>query len=481
MNDLYILIARLGWPSTSTRWWTMQELAARLGDHTTRAPTEAALLQRLHGRKLEAEVVEVLCIFWIAAKEFGYVPAGELAGAIPKPSLLAVLLMANLGFAIEDSAGDLVQLPKGFEVPQDFGGVQGVDLPGKFLTYMEWLEHQTGLPFVPQMAFEWSSNRAAYPDAPHQGDAGHFLRPMGDGFSAHLSTRTALRAISAYLRALGVGKHLWWMPATFAEELSLLALPVHPTLAFLRPRQPDWYPAFGLDFCGDLQATEASLKSLLARIEHARPGDELIAFSAPVLVSMVLCVEVSMVRWSQAAGGSIADADLAAQLESFWSGAPSLSSSATEPFSTTTSVRSGSPDQLIDKESASWPLAGFLDFDRMGYLQLDLYPLRLFAPTLSGTTAVEMVPSGGQVEVRAGAEPIADLCYWNAGWEPVYPSQLGGNCGTALISQGVSYREVPCGSVKPIRSFYLWQVRKLHRDNDYGQFSEELTSGVMFV
>ena len=65
MNDLRMLIARLGWPSTSARWWAMQELAARLGESATKVETEYSLLQLLRSRKLEAEVVEVLCIFWI--------------------------------------------------------------------------------------------------------------------------------------------------------------------------------------------------------------------------------------------------------------------------------------------------------------------------------------------------------------------------------------------------------------------------------
>lgn len=481
MDDLRILTARLDWPSTSTRWWAMQELAARLGKQTTDAATEAALLQRLRERKLEAEVVEVLCIFWMATKGFGYAPTPELANSIPKPSLLAAQLMASLGYVVEDNARDLAQLPGGFELPQDFGGVQGVDLPRIFLTRMRRLEQHAKLPFVGQMAFEWSSNRAAYPDAPYQGDAWHFLRPMGDGFVGHLSTRTALRAISAYLRALGVGKHLWRMPVPLAEECSLLALPVHPTLAFLRPRRPDWYPNSGFDFRGDSNVAEASIKSLLTHIEQARSGDELIAFSSPVFMSMELCVEVSIIRWSQGGGGGIADADLATQLDSFWSGAHALSSSAAGPFSTTTSVLADSLDELIDNESASWPLAGVLDFDRMGYLQHDLYPSRLFVPTVSGTMSVDIVPSGGQLEAKIGDKVVAELCYWNAGWSVARPSQLRGNCGTALISRGTTYREVTRGSLTPLRSFYLWQTRTLTRPSGYGNFTEELTSGVMFV
>lgn len=79
MDELRILIARLGWPSTSARWWTMQELTALLNEPDSRAETESALLQLLSTRKLEAEVIEVLFIYWMAAQAYGYSPTPKLA------------------------------------------------------------------------------------------------------------------------------------------------------------------------------------------------------------------------------------------------------------------------------------------------------------------------------------------------------------------------------------------------------------------
>lgn len=481
MDELRILIARLGWPSIASRWWTMQELAARLGEPATRSGTESALLQTLRERQLEAEVIEVLCVFWMAARGYGYPPIAELADIIPKPSLLSNQLMASLGLPVKDDAEDLTEAPKEFEIPDDFDGVQGVDLPRMFLRRMRRLEVRSRLPFIRQMAFEWSENRAAYPNAPYQGDPWHFIRPMGKGFIGQLSSRTAIRAISAYLRAIGVGKHFWNMPTSLASEASLVALPIHPTLAFLRPSRPDWFPTSKVDFSGDSKTTEAALRALLACVEEARPGDELIAFSSPVVMSLEVCIEVSVVRWSQAAGSDIDDVDLAAHLESFWTREQTLSSVAAEPFNTTTTVLSANAYELVDKESASWPLAGVLDYDRMGYLQHDLYPSRLFLPTMSGSTSVEVTPCGGKLEASVGGKVIADLCYWNAGWGPARPMWLRGNCGTALISQGNAYRETVEPSVTAVRDFYLWQVRTLHRSNTFDEFSEALASGAMFA
>ncbi|MFA5824994.1 MAG: ATP-binding protein [Gallionellaceae bacterium] len=477
MDDLSILIARLGWPSTSARWWTMQELAARLGEPTAMAKTESALLQLLRSRKLEAEVVEVLFIFWMAVQGHGYSPAAELAENILKPSLLSELLVDSFDLAAQAIDEGLTEVPDGFEVPDDFNGVQGADLPRAFRTSMSKLEAYSGLPFVKQMAFEWAENRAAYPDAPYQGDPWHFTRPLGNGVIGQLSARAALRAISAYLRALAVAEQFWNMPLEFADKKSLLALPVHPALALLRPQRSAWFPTL-TDFDGD---TEAAFRALIARVEVARPGDELIAFNSPVVVSMERCVEVSLVRWSQAAGGNIDDADLAAHLEAFWMREQMCSSAVVEPLSTTIIVVPPTLEQLVDGDCKAWPLAGALDYDRMGYLQHDLYPSRLFFPTVPGLHEVEITPRDGQLEVKVEDQAIADFYYWNAGWGPARPRSLRGNCGTALISRGTVYREGACADSGPLRAFYFWQVRTLHRSNSFDEFSETLTNGAMFV
>lgn len=480
MDELRILIARLGWPSTSARWWTMQELADRLGEPSARAETEVALLQLLRSRKLEAEVVEVLCIFWMAVQGHGYSPAAEMAKSIPKPSPLSDFLVASLGLSGQATDAGLKEVPDDFVIPDDFDGVQGVDLPRMFRTSMSWLETHSGLPFVRQMAFEWMENRVAYPDAPYQGDPWHFTRPLGDGFIGQLSARAALRAISAYLRTLAVAKQFWRMPSEFADEQSLLALPVHPTLALLRPRRPIWFPA-SADFDGDTEALEAAFRALVARVEAERPGDELISFISPVVMSMERCVEVSLVRWSQAPGSNIDDADLAAHLDAFWTREQMLPSAAAEPISTTTMVVPPTLEQLMDDDCKAWPLAGTLDYDRMGYLQHDLYPSRLFFPTVPGLHEVEVTPRDGQLEIKVEDHVIADLCYWNAGWGPARPRQLRGNCGTALISRGTAYRESAGPECGPQRAFYLWQVRTLHRSSSFGEFSETLASGVVFL
>lgn len=480
MDGLSILIARLGWPSMTARWWTMQELAAWLGEPDSREEAESSLLQLLNSRKLDAEVVEVLYIFWMAAHAYSYTPSPRLAQSISSSSILSDLLLESLGLLAKGDNKGLEEVLEEFEIPQDFDGVQGTDLPRIFRTVMGDFEHHTRLPFVRQMAFEWTKNQATYPDAPFQGGSWYFLRPLGDGFIGHLSSRTALRGISAYLRTLAVAEKYWSMPLDWAEKEALRALPIHPSLALLRPRRPAWFPG-KTDFDGDTEAIEQSLATLIDRVQTAHPDDELIAFSSPIVMSMEQCVEVSIVRWSQMAGSKIADADLAAYLETAWNHGQMLRSAASGPLSTTTVLALPQLNQLMEDKCKAWPLAVPLDLYRLGYLQQDLYPGRLFLPTLPGSHQADVIPHGGQLEIKVDEQVIANLCYWNVGWGDARPMHFGGNCGTALISRGTGYRKVPVSTIGTVRSFYLWQVRTFHRNNTLDRFRQTLAMGVTFV
>jgi len=480
MDDLSILIARLGWPSTATRWWTMQELAARLGESASKATTEAALLRFLSSRKLEAEVVEALCVFWIAVQMHRYKASQKLAQSIPNPSILSDLLLECLGLRVDIPIANLEEVNDNFAIPQDFNGVQGADLPRIFHTIMANAERNTGFPFVRQMAFEWSLNKDIYPDAPFQGDPWYFSRPLGDGFICNISSRTAIRMISAYLRTLSVAKEVWGIPPEWMEEMALLALPVHPTLALLRPMRPSWFPSRS-GFDGSNEEIDATVQSLIEQVQTEFPGDELIAFTSPIVISIDRCVEVSVVRWHQASGGCIGDDNLAEHLKDFWCSGQTLQSYAPEPLGTMTIFMSPALYSSADEKSRAWPLAMPIDMDRLGYLQHDLYPRRLFLPTMPSHKLIEVVPSNKKLEVTSKNKVVADLYYWNVGWGPVRPMQFDGNCGTALLSRGKAYREQPNVADQNMRSFYLWRVRTLNRKGSFGIFDEKLSVGVVFV
>jgi hypothetical protein len=330
------------------------------------------------------------------------------------------------------------------------------------------------------MAFEWTRNQTAYPDAPLQGDFWHFARPLGKGFVGPYSARAALRAISAYLRTLVLAERLWGLSSRVVHQFALNALPIHPTLAALKPCRPAWVPV-RRDFGGDTNAIEGILRDVVDRVSAERPNDELIALSTPVEMTMGRCVEVSLVRWLQVGDSQVAEQDLASHLAPFWRDMPTLPSLPTTALDRETWLGTVPIDQLLDDPTASLPLAGRMDLDRMGYLQLDLYPSRLFVPTFAGTARSEVRQVGTTLEFLKEEKVVADYAHWNAGWSPVRPAPLSGACGAALMSRGSSYRDLPAANGHVSRSFYLWQVRLLHRSDTYDGFDVTLKNGTFFV
>lgn len=69
-------------------------------------------------------------------------------------------------------------------------------------------------------------------------------------------------------------------------------------------------------------------------------------------------------------------------------------------------------DQLLDDPSASLPLAGRIDFERMGYVQLNFYPSRSFVPTLLGPAQTQMRQVGATLEVLRKEQVIANYVQW---------------------------------------------------------------------
>lgn len=168
-------------------------------------------------------------------------------------------------------------------------------------------------------------------------------------------------------------------------------------------------------------------------------------------------------------------------MKDLWRTGELLASDFQEPLDTTTVLESPAHHEIADEESKAWPLAKPLDFNRLGYLQHDLYPGRLFLPTMPGRGQLEVTPCGGGLEVKSGSEVVADLCYWNAGWGSVRPMQFDGNCGMALVSRRTAYRTSPDEAVQEVRSFYFWRVRTLDEKSGFSGFEEKLTYGVTFV
>lgn len=468
--ELELLVARLRWPVASTRWWAMQELASLLLLPEVQADVSARLLVELGDCKLEAEAVEVLYIFWLAFIQ-GWVPGPELPGTVKRTSMLTDRLLVNMGLVPQASViPPLAVAPVDFQVPSDFKGRQGRDVPRIYYTMLSRLERDFGLPFLKQLAYEWTLSAAGYPEAPFQGDLWHFVRPAGDRAIGSFANRTSLRMVTAFLRTLEVAQAHWRAPHDLMFRFACKALPLEPSLAFLRPARPPWLPALRREVAADNASVTGFIVDAHVDLEAREPGGLLLALTTPLHVSNQELVELTVVRWRYW-GTAPTDPDMLwarfdrQQHRDFGR----VSSEGLKPQSEIPSLLL---PVFIDASLQAIPMAALHDFDRIGYLQRDLFPGRLYLSVLTGMAGGLLAkPLGGGLEISASGQPVALLTYWNAGWSPGHPSETSGLVGTALV--GRADAPAPEGEAAPSGAFYLWRVTKLTRQHGYGPYATE--------
>lgn len=470
--DIEMLVTRLRWPIGATRWWAMQELAALLLSSHTQEEAQRQLLAELARCRLEAETVEIVCVFWIAAQH-GYRPPSELVPTLTTPSMLAAMLLGDMKLNLRRAPNPLPEVcPQDFEVPAIFEGAQGVDMPRVYRTRLTQLERETGLPFVRQAAFEWSRTEEAYPQAPLQGDFGHFISPIGTGTTGAFATRAMLRMLTAYQRTLEVARVIWRVPEKLILSWVVDALPVDPTLALLRPRRPPWLPNFGMGVTTNAASVERFITGMSDSLAAAQRGAVLLAMVSPTYISSNEIVELSVVRWRKWGAAEIDASTLGSNFYRRQSH-HDYGSCRAPVWGLKTYVPASRLEDVLDSEANAAPMAAVYGFSRIGYLQRDLYPSRLYYPIITGRDdRLTVEPSNGELRISAAHGPTATFGYWNAGWSAVHPAEMSGLCGTALVQTGDDTRaaktEPPADS-----HFYLWKVMRLKRSYSYERFMED--------
>ena len=129
-------------------------------------------------------------------------------------------------------------------------------------------------------------------------------------------------------------------------------------------------------------------------------------------------------------------------------------------------------EQVADEECNAAPMAAHLSIDRIGYLQRDLFPDRLYLPVVTGMTEdLVAEPSGGTIGITFSGDAVANLSYWAAGWSPGHPSGTGGLVGTSLVGR----LDGPQSELEdePDGHFYLWCLTRLTRKHGYGEWDDE--------
>lgn len=270
------LVERLNWPVRLARWRAATEFAALLSS-PMRALATHVLLDWLESRVFETEVVAGLSVLTCAEPK-DLPPARDVKRSVEKPSVLADLLFQRIynerlgGWASRHSG----LAPDDHQEEAYFDKHIGQVIPTILSTKIEELEHETGLPFRSQWAFEWRRLMEAT-NSPHSTYPYYFInRGTGrEGLLGQFSQRQCDVYRSAFLRTLALAVDRWRMPPNRAVTIATHCLPLSKGLHALRPgARPGWLKDLPEMCCKpsvSLEMAARQLTKLNVSLRGARP------------------------------------------------------------------------------------------------------------------------------------------------------------------------------------------------------------------
>lgn len=469
--QIRFLVVRSRWPVPAVKWWSLQQLANLLNSEFT-GIVETELYRALDEAKLETEVAELLCCFWLA-KQDGYKPSVVLPRHIHAQSPLSTLILGDLvePLLFEGSQrAPLLLAPYGYQAAVDFEEAQGTTVPRIYRTLLEHLEHPQLPPFVKQYAFEWDNTSHLYPEAPFQSDVGYFLGYASRSeMTGQFVPRATQRGRSAFLRTLAVAQDICNAPQNLIDDNTLVALPVDPTFAALTPSKPDWLPAWETELSPISREIERFIIETITQMSVSEPGTALLALSTPLNISENRIINLQVIRWVQWEDKPL-DAEELITRHRHQTSSQNLGWCHVKGMQKTTVIPVVPLNNLIDPETCAAPTAFEPGRWRRGYLHSALDSRGLFFPasTVAGTE-IRVRPVAGQVELQIGTSGVGGWEYWNAGWHSSHPKGAKAFCGTALTLTTDAMHSL--WENAPVKHLYVWKCTMLHREASYDRFT----------
>jgi len=158
-TSLTLLLDRLLWPSCLVKERACRELAGLLNQPSPPPGLDVALENWIAGQPLETTCAYGLLVLLRAKLDRGTVHAEKLSGlarSLKSPSLLAALLLKELGLTVglSEFAVDSGEVPQDFAIPDFFSGYVQRFLPPVYCEWAEWLDVTIHGSFIRHWAFE---------------------------------------------------------------------------------------------------------------------------------------------------------------------------------------------------------------------------------------------------------------------------------------------------------------------------------------
>ncbi|EMR12055.1 hypothetical protein MPL1_12341 [Methylophaga lonarensis MPL] len=452
-----LLISRLKCPIPSIKLWTIEQISLLLSSQKTKI--ESLLVQDLASRKQESECVEVLCVFYVAQSK-GYKCHQDLGRHIKARSTLSDLLIKSLIPGSSDFGEYAYPFTPHICLGPDnhrFSYFQGNHVPRLYFSWLQKEERRTGIPFTKYYELEWCNTFEYLSPAETQID--FFLGSDRQRSTGQFYTQASHRGRSAYLRTIEIAKQFYGMPDTYAEHLSILALPIEPAYTGIKPYKPSWLPKWDSNWNTDENGIAQFVKLAIGNFDSINGSQCLLAFSLPIKIDENTWIDVAVAK-------------------------ASVTEQSAEGFEL--EERSGciSIGNLLDPELAY----EFQDDDQIpaGVMAVTPYPFNRYGHWHSDMeTRCLYVPKSNLKDKRIVGKTVdGAFCYyldgtnigfsqfWHSGWQPIHPKGIRSLCGSSTVIYNERLVDWYSANDSSASFSYVCKAKVLSSTDSYRDFNE---------
>jgi hypothetical protein len=449
------LISRLKLPITSVKLWVIEQLSLLLiGGHPK---IEDLLKADLANRKQESECVEVLCVFYIA-KFKGYMCPNDLGSYIKAKSTLSDLVLSKLISNPEEFGTYAYPFTQFIQLDDEnhrFDYFQGNHVPLLYYSRLEKEEQRTGIPFTWHYQSEWNNTFKYQPSSSTNID--YFL--SGDRRSTgQFYTQASHRGRSAYLRTIELAKKFYGMPDSYAEQLSILALPIEPAYIGLNPQKPIWLPEWDAEVHPNRDNLTQFVEQAFVNFVKTDDCLDLLALSLPIKIDDNNWVDLTIVKATK-------DSDLTnIQIEER-SVYLSFGSLLDKNLSYENSKKERSEDTVL--ACTPYPI------NRYGHWYSDLETRGLYLPkcNIDGKNITGSTYDGVYCYYIDNIK-IGFSSFWYNEWRPIHPKELRSICGTFTAVENNMYSKW-YKNEDMTKCLYICRAKILRSEDSYREFDIE--------
>lgn len=455
-----LLISRLKCPVPSIKLWVIEQLALLL--NSNHPNMEFLLKQDLANRKQESECVEVLCVFYVAHSK-GYKCPKDLGSYIKARSTLSDLLLSQLTKnpdELGEYAYPFIPVIKIGSGNHRFNYFQGTHIPHLYFSWLEKEEQRTGIPFTKYYEMEWSNTYEYLPPAETQID--YFLGSERQRSTGQFYTQASHRGRSAYLRTIELAKQVYGMPNTYAEHLSILALPIEPAYIGLEARKPNWLPEWDNNSNLDADSITKFVNHALAKFDSINDSRSLLAFSLPIKIDENTWIDLSVVKASTTDG---CDEDFRLEERSGCIAVGNLlDQEITYEFSSNDDTHGGV------MATTAYP------FNRYGHWHSDMESRGLYVPK-SNIDDIKVVgkANDGVFCYFVDQTQVGHSSFWYCHWHPSHPKGIKSLCGSYTVVEkdklSILYVNEEVSGLLGCR--YVCNVKVLYSKEVYREYDEK--------